>query len=108
MRRSDPTLILLPVLSIIQSALLGKEKKGYKGKRTHKQINNYSLSDNSMTELSLPHVFALIYFDQMGHAMCNDIVYLNIIYGPVPHFFSETLTVVKAKQNKTKKNRITD
>lgn len=56
MRRSDPTLILLPLLSIIQSAQLGKQRNGQKEKMSNKQINNSSLSDNCTIEMSLSHV----------------------------------------------------
>lgn len=60
MRRSDPTLILLPLLSIIQSALLGKQEKEQKEKRTHKHVNNPSPCDKWPIEISLSHTFALI------------------------------------------------
>ena len=43
MRRSDPTLILLPLLSIIQSALLGKKEDGRK-REEDPQTNTFLLS----------------------------------------------------------------
>lgn len=92
MRRSDPTLILLPLLSIIQSALLGKwkngQKKRKKKKRPHKQINNSSLSDSCSMEISPSHIFLIIWFyRRWGWALCSHIVYLQIIFGRMPHFF---------------------
>ena len=58
MRRSDPTLILLPLLSIIKSALL---RNGQKERWAHKQINNYSLSDNCAIEIPLSQVFPFLF-----------------------------------------------
>lgn len=89
MRRSDPTLILLPLLSIIQSALLGKWKNGQKKKkRPHKQINNSRLSDSCSMEISPSHIFLIIWFyRRWGWALCSHIVYLQIIFGRMPHFF---------------------
>lgn len=90
MRRSDPILILLPLLSIIQSALLGKQRNGQKKQRPHKQINNSSLSDKCTIEISPSHIFPLIQFDQTymwGWALSNHIVCLQIIYGSVLHFY---------------------
>lgn len=58
MRRSDPTLILLPLLSIIKSAPL---RNGQKERGAHKQINNYSLSDNCAIEIPLSQVFLFLF-----------------------------------------------
>ena len=94
MRRSDPTLILLPLLSIIKSAPL---RNGQKERGAHKQINNYSLSDNCAIEIPLSQVFPFfIQFDQTCTCNC-------IIRAPI---FIRYCTQIK--QKKKERNRITD
>lgn len=118
MRRSDPTLILLPVLSIIQSALLGKWKNGQKNpKRPHKQINKSRLSDSCSIEISpFTHFPYYLISPRMGLnvvqlycTLANNLwlhaplfFFFLHIYTIYTHIFSYQLYADKAK------NRITD